>query len=98
MGLGLGVTVTGVVSDQTGTPVGPFGARVTVFNADSGDETGADDPPTDGVYTLHVTPRQSVVLSVDLAEGGSFVYQNGTPIKIDRPGPIVVNLTQPLQS
>ena len=83
-----------------------FASRITVFNADSRDEIGANDNAGDSTYTLQVLPRQTVVLNADTFLGGqenTFFYVNSpdiahaTPIKIAKPGPIIVNIATPPQ-
>ena len=93
--LGQGVTLTGMVTDASGGPIPPFGARITPFNADSGDEIGSDDTANDSTYTLHLLPRQTVILNADLFFNEPAVIFNTDPIAITRPGPIVVNLSPP---
>jgi hypothetical protein len=92
-----GVTLTGRVTDANGAPLSPFSARITPFNADSADEIGSDDINADSVYTLHVLPRQTVILNVDVFSDVPVNF-NTAPIRITKPGPIVVNLSLPPQS
>jgi hypothetical protein len=98
-----GISITGLVTDPQGRPA-PNSGRVTMYNFDSGDEIGADDPGADSIYTQHALPRQNVGLVVDLflADGPITFWYNGatdsehaTPIKVTKPGPIVVNLAAP---
>ena len=88
-----GVTLTGLVTDRAGQPIPQFGARITLFNADSGDEIGSNDTGVDSTYTLQALPRQSVLLNADFFTGEANF--NTGPIKIQKPGPIVVNLSPP---
>jgi protocatechuate 3,4-dioxygenase beta subunit len=98
-----GVTLTGLVTDATGSPMSAFASRITVFNADSHDEIGSDDNAADGTYTLHVLPRQSVTLLAMLFVDPpvTFFYTNPpgasqpTPIKIQKPGPVIINMAAP---
>jgi protocatechuate 3,4-dioxygenase beta subunit len=99
-----GISITGLVTDPQGRPVGNSGSRVTMYNFDSGDEIGSDDPGPDSTYTVHALPRQNVGLVVDefLDDGPITFWYNGatdsahaTPIKVTKPGPIVVNLAAP---
>ena len=88
-----GVTLTGLVTDRAGQPIPQFGARITLFNADSGDEIGSNDTGVDSTYTLAgpaapIGPAQRGVLH------GEANFNTG-PIKIQKPGPIVVNLSPP---
>jgi hypothetical protein len=97
-----GVSLTGLVIGQDGQPVGQS-SRVVALSADSRDQIGASDGAADGTFTIHALPRQSVVLHADIFVDPplSFFYPSGsdfehaTPIPIQRPGPIVVNITAP---
>jgi len=100
--LSSGVILTGLVTGPDGAPMPEFASRITVFNADSRDEIGADDNAANGTYTLHVLPSQSVVLNADLfLQDLSFFYVNSpdfehaTSINIRNPGPIIVNIAAP---
>jgi Carboxypeptidase regulatory-like domain len=102
--LSSGVILTGLVTGPDGVPAPEFASRITVFNADSRDEIGANDNAANGTYTLHVLPSQSVVLNADLFLAGqeiTFFYVNSpdfehaTSINIRNPGPIIVNIAAP---
>jgi Carboxypeptidase regulatory-like domain len=98
-----GVTLTGLVTDRSGAPMQPFASRITLINADSHDEIGSDDNAPDGTYTLHVLPGQTVVLNADLFldEPVNFFYANSpdfehaSRIRIQKPGPIIINIAAP---
>jgi len=105
--LGQGVTLTGLISDANGQPLDEFGARVTVYNADSGDEIGSNDNAADGTYTEFVLPKQTVVLGIEQSVGGqdvSFFYVNAsdmasaTRIAVKMPGPMTINISTPPHS
>jgi protocatechuate 3,4-dioxygenase beta subunit len=104
--LGQGVTLSGVITDAAGQPLDEFGARITVYNADSGDEIGSNDNAADGTYTELIVPKQTVVLGIEEFAGGhsvTFFYVNApdmasaTRIPIKMPGPIAINISTPPQ-
>ena len=102
--LGQGVTLTGAIMDANGQPLNEFAARVTVYNADSGDEIASNDNAADSTYTELVLPRQTVVLGIEQFAGGqdlTFFYVNApdlasaTRIPIKMPGPVIINISTP---